>query len=157
VVLKAEVAGAEIFGQVNVSAAEAISAVSIVPPDAPVPDEVIAAIEEADQVVLGPGSLFTSVLAVAVVPGVREALHRRSAGRVYVCNLRPQLPETAGFDCARHLRAVLDHDVPVDVMVAPPGNPESIEGVRVVAADLARADGGGHDAERLARVLRALR
>ena len=157
VVLKAEVGGSEIFGQVKVSeASEAISSVSIVPPDAEVPEEVTRAIADADQVVMGPGSLFTSVLAAAVVPGVRDALASRTGGRVYVCNLRPQHPETAGFDCARHLRTVLDHGIPVDVMLAPAGADPVIHGVPVVAADLARADDSGHDAALLAAALEGL-
>ena len=143
VVLKADVAGTEVLGQVNVSeSAGPISSVSIVPPDAPAPAEVLAALSEADQVVIGPGSLFTSVLAACVVPDIRAALAARSGGRVYVCNLRPQLPETAGFTTDDHLRAVRGHGVVVDVMV-PPG-------------DLARPDGKGHDPERLAAVLRLL-
>src|ERR1700722_4799107 len=120
VVLKADVAGTEVVGQTKVSESSGvISSVSIVPPDAPVPPEVVTAVAHADQVVIGPGSLFTSVLAVCVVPEIRAALAARAGGRVYVCNLRPQLPETAGFTTADHLRAVLDHGVPVDVMVAP--------------------------------------
>ena len=67
------------------------------PPAAP------QAIAAADQVILGPGSLYTSVLAVAVVPALRQALAARRGGRVYVCNLRPQIPETAGFDAAAHV------------------------------------------------------
>lgn len=143
VVLKADVAGIEVVGQVNVSAAAGpITSVSIVPPDAPVPDEVLEAVSEADQVVIGPGSLFTSVLAVCVVPGIRAALAARTGGRIYVCNLRPQHPETAGFTTEDHLRAVRDHGVPIDVMVPPD--------------DLARPDGSGHDPQRLAGVLRLL-
>ncbi len=119
VVLKADVSGTEVVGQVNVSQAwGAISAVSVVPPDASVPDDVVSAILDADQVVIGPGSLFTSVLAVCVVPGILAALNARTGGRVYVCNLRPQLPETAGFDDADHLQTVLAHGIPIDVMVA---------------------------------------
>lgn len=143
VVLKADVAGTEVVGQVNVSTSPGpITSVSIVPPDAAAPDEVLVAVSEADQVVIGPGSLFTSVLAVCVVPGIRAALAARTGGRIYVCNLRPQLPETAGFTTEDHLRAVEDHGVPIDVMV-PPG-------------DLARPDGSGHDTQRLAAVLRWL-
>ncbi len=168
VVLKAEVAGTEVVGQVNVSkSAGSISTVSIVPPDAPVPEEVVGALADADQIVIGPGSLYTSVLAVCAVPGIRAALASRGRGRrVYVCNLRPQLPETAGFGPADHLRAVLDHGVPVDVMVAPAGGgPDdpggeredaAILGVPVVAGPLARADGGGHDVENLAEILQHL-
>jgi uncharacterized cofD-like protein len=145
-------------GQVAVSETSgAITCVSIVPPDAAVPDEALEAIADADQVILGPGSLYTSVLAVAVVPGIRAALEARSSGRVYVCNLRPQPPETAGFGEAEHLRAVLDHGIPIDVMVSgTPAGPTTVHGVEVVRADLARADGSGHDPRRLATVLSGL-
>ncbi len=163
VVLKADVAGIEVVGQVNVaSSAGPIGAVSIVPPDAPVSDEVITALVEADQIVIGPGSLFTSVLAVCSVPAIREVLASGTkARRIYVCNLRPQLPETAGFSDEDHLRAVLEHGITPDTVVtsagsaAPPG-PGSILGIPLVTADLARADGTGHDPDRLAAVLRLL-
>jgi uncharacterized cofD-like protein len=158
VVLKAEVSGEEVLGQVAVSeTAGAINSVSIVPPDAPVPGDALEAIAEADQVVLGPGSLYTSVLAVAAVPGIREALEARRSGRIYVCNLRPQPPETAGFGEAEHLGALLDHGVPVDVMIcgAPTGE-RRIRGVEVVRSDLGLPDGTGHDPRRLAAVLSGL-
>jgi uncharacterized cofD-like protein len=157
VVLKADVAGTEVVGQVAVATSPGtISSVSTVPPDAPVPPEVLRTVAEADQVVMGPGSLFTSVLAVCVVPEIRAALAARTGGRIYVCNLRPQLPETAGFTAADHLEAVLGHGVPVDVMVAPPATPRRVNGVRVVSADLGRPDGSGHDPAKLASVLRML-
>jgi uncharacterized cofD-like protein len=158
VVLKAEASGQEVVGQVAVSEmAGPINCVSIVPPDAPVPAEALDALAGADQVILGPGSLYTSVLAVAAVPGIRDRLEARRSGRVFVCNLRPQLPETAGFGEADHLRAVLDHRVPVDVMLADGEAGEStVDGVRVVRGPLARSDGGGHDPERLAGLLSGL-
>lgn len=163
VVLKADVAGTEVLGQVNVSESPGtISGVSIVPPDAPVPAEVLAAISEADQVVIGPGSLYTSVLAACVVPGIRAALEARHASvgagsTVYVCNLRPQPPETAGFTPADHLRAVLGHGVPVDVMVTNgPGASNQLHGIDVVHARMVRPDGAGHSPARLAAVLRRL-
>jgi uncharacterized cofD-like protein len=161
VVLKADAAGREVVGQVNVSESpDAISSVSIVPPDAPVPPEVLAAVAGADQVVIGPGSLFTSVLAVAVVPAIRAALAERPSGRIYVCNLRPQPPETAGFTAGDHVRAVLDHGIPIDtVVVSTPVDvraPATLCGVPVAAGHLARPDGGGHDPRGLASVLRLL-
>ncbi len=160
-VLSARVAGQEVVGQVNVSETDGpITQLSIAPPDAPVPAEVLEAIAGADQVILGPGSLFTSVLAAAAVPAIRQALQARRGGRVYVCNLRPQPPETAGFGEADHLRAVLDHEVPVDVMVAaptagadPPPPGERLLDVPVVRADLTCPDGSGHDPRALASVL----
>jgi len=170
VVLKADVAGAEVLGQVNVKGSEKpISAVSLVPDDPPSPPEAVAAVADADLVVLGPGSLFTSVLATGVVPDLRHAMAARTGGRVYICNLRPQLPETAGYGSADHLRAVLAHRVPVDVVVVDrgsldPDGPDEANlrgvadaaGVRVVVADLARPSRAAHDTRRLGSMLAAL-
>ena len=163
VVLKADVAGREVVGQVNVSeSAGPIGSVTIVPPDAPVSEEVIAALVEADQIVIGPGSLFTSVLAVCVVPTIREVLASATrARRIYVCNLRPQQPETAGFESEDHVRAVLDHGITPDTVVVdtastPGAATGSILGIPLLSADLARSDGTGHDPDRLAAVLRLL-
>ena len=103
VVLKAEAAGGPVAGQVAVMGTDNIRSVSLVPSDPEAPDEAVTALDEADQIVLGPGSLFTSVLAAAVVPAVRDGIARSSAAKVYVCNLRQQIPETEGFDVARHV------------------------------------------------------
>ena len=79
------------------------STVSLVPGDAGPPRLAVERILAADQIVIGPGSLFTSVLAAAAVGGIADAVARSRGQRVYVCNLRPQQPETAGFDVAAHL------------------------------------------------------
>ena len=118
VVLKAQTASGELIGQVRVSKGEEIATVSLVPPGAVPPPAVLRAIAEADQIVLGPGSLFTSVLAACVVPGIREGLRAARAKCVYVANLREQLPETAGFDVARLLESLRAHGVDVDVVLA---------------------------------------
>jgi uncharacterized cofD-like protein len=117
VVLKAAAAGGEVAGQVAVSRAGHIESVSLVPADARPPELALERIEAADQVVIGPGSLFTSILAAAAGTGIAEALARCRGQRVYVCNLRPQIPETAGFDVAAHVAALARHDVPVDVVL----------------------------------------
>ena len=90
---------------------------SIRPADVSAPAEALEAIAHADQVVIGPGSLYTSVLAALAVPEMTEALAKTSARRVYVANLRPQRSETAGYDVARHLAALLDHGVIVDAVL----------------------------------------
>jgi uncharacterized cofD-like protein len=160
VALKADIAGAEVVGQVNVQdAVGLISSVSIVPPDASTSDEVRGAVVAADQVVIGPGSLFTGVLATCVVPGIREALLARDGGRVYVANLRPQVPETAGFSPADLLAAVTAHGVVVDVMVVDEGSeiPTPLPGgPRIVTAAVARPDRAAHDPVRLGAVLAGL-
>jgi len=135
-----------------------------------VPDEVLEALAGADQVVIGPGSLFTSVLAVCAVPAIREALAGREAGRVYVCNLGPQLPETAGLDADDHLGALVAHGVVVDSVVCDPasevgalsGAGRSLGllcnpgGVQVVNAALADVRGHCHSPDLLAGVLEEL-
>ncbi len=154
VVLTADADGREVEGQVNVSTAGSISAVSLVPPDVPAPDAALKAIATAEQVVLGPGSLFTSVLAAAIVPGIRAALASTTATKVYVCNLRPQLPETKGFDVAAHVRALEAHGVQPDVVLCQPGAlPLGRPAVPVVEREVAGDSGLGHDPVRLAAAL----
>ena len=159
VVLKAEAESGSVEGQVRVAETRRIVQVSLVPPDAPPPAAVIDALENADQIILGPGSLFTSVLAAAIVPGIREAIAAAAgrATRIYVCNLRPQVPETDGYDAAAHVEGLLAHGVEVDVMLHDPavmrtGDPP----VRCIEAPLAAAEGGVHHPGRLAQALSAL-
>jgi len=154
VVLRAVAGGAEVQGQVAVATAGGIASLSLVPPDAAAPPAALAALAAADQVVLGPGSLFTSVLAAAVVPGIRAALAATAAPVVYVCNLRPQLPETAGYDAAAHVAALAAHGVEPDVVLWDPAAMEAGDlAVRAVAASLARPGGEGHDPAKLAAAL----
>lgn len=157
VVLKAESATGTVEGQVKVSEAGRISAISLVPPDAATPPAAIAAIESADQVVLGPGSLFTSVIAAAVVPGIRAALARFEGPIVYVCNLRPQTPETEGYDAEGHAQALIAHGIHPTVMVCDEGGLRTEEGpVLCVCAPVANAAGTSHDEAGLAAALRDL-
>jgi uncharacterized cofD-like protein len=145
VVLKAEAAAGPIEGQVKVQNTGRLSAVSLVPPDPPAPRAAIDAIAGADQIVIGPGSLFTSVLAAAVVPDIKAALAATHAQKVYVANLRPQIPETAGYDLDAHVDALTAHGIDVDVVLAhTPDRP------------LARDDGLAHDPSRLADALAQL-
>ncbi|MBV9662942.1 MAG: YvcK family protein [Actinobacteria bacterium] len=157
VVLKAEAADGPVEGQVRVSATSRISGVGLVPPDAEPPPAVLRAIAEADQVVVGPGSLFTSVLAVIAVPAIRLALASTQARTVYVANLRPQAPETAGFDVAAHVAALASHGLHPDVVLRDPAAlPLGDLDVDWVDAPLAAADGVGHDPARLAAALMKL-
>jgi uncharacterized cofD-like protein len=154
VVLQAVAACGAVSGQAAVSATAEICQVSLLPADPPVPPPVTEAIEEADQIVLGPGSLFTSVLAAVTVPGIRDALRRSTAGTVYVCNLHPESLETAGFDVGRHLDALAAHGISVDVVLCDPaGLPVGNPGIRVVEADLATVGGTAHDPAKLASAL----
>src|SRR4051812_8167284 len=157
VVLKAEVEGASVEGQVAVSNAGRISGVSLIPPDARTPEGALDAIAAADQVVIGPGSLFTSVLAVVAVPAIRDALSNATGQKVYVCNLRPQEPETSGYDVADHVVALSSHGLDPDVVLCHPGAlPMGKLDVRCVEAPIASADLTEHDPALLAQALRTL-
>ncbi len=154
VALKAEADGGPVVGQVAVGATEHIRAVSLVPDDPPATPSAVEALAGADQIVLGPGSLFTSVLAAVAVPGIRDAVNASSAQRIYVCNLRPQDPETASFDVAMHVAALLAHGVQIDRVVCDSyaialGEPS----VPVVDVALSRPNGLAHDPARLAETL----
>jgi uncharacterized cofD-like protein len=154
VVLKAEAAGGPVTGQVAVNGTDHIRAVSLVPSDPPAPPAAVAALGVADQIVLGPGSLFTSVLAAVAVPGIREAVNASPAQRIYVCNLRPQDPETGSFDVAMHVEALLAHGVAVDRVVCDSsGIAVGEPAVPVVDVALARPNGLAHDPARLAETL----
>lgn len=143
-------------------------------PSPEAPPDAIAAILDADVVVLGPGSLYTSVIASLLPLGLAEALRDTAAVRVLAVNLWTQPGETDGYGAADHLAAVRRHlgDV-VDVALVqrPAPRPAAVprdaaapvavdrpaleaQGVAVVAADLASADDPArHDSAKLARAL----
>ncbi len=78
-----------------------------VTPEASANPRALAAIAAADQIVLGPGSLFTSTIATLAVPGIVGAIEDSKASVVYVANLYTQDGETLGMDIADHLGALL--------------------------------------------------
>ncbi|MBC6450067.1 gluconeogenesis factor YvcK family protein [Actinokineospora xionganensis] len=82
--------------------------------------EAVAAVRDADVVLLGPGSWFTSVLPHLLVPELHDALVRTAATRVVVLNLVPQPGETAGFSPERHLDVLSEHAprLRIDAVVA---------------------------------------
>lgn len=146
-------------------------------PAPPAHGPALDAILGADMLVLGPGSLFTSVLPHLAVPDLAEAVSASRALRVYVCNVMTQPGETDGFSAADHVERVVDaapggldvavlHDGPIDPAAVDAYSAqgqhvvalerERIEalGVRVVTADLAQADSAvRHNPEALAEVL----
>lgn len=67
---------------------------------------VLEAIADADAIVLGPGSLYTSVVPNLLVPGVAAAIRASNALRIFACNLMTEPGETEGFDAARHLQVL---------------------------------------------------
>ncbi|MCR5846417.1 MAG: YvcK family protein [bacterium] len=67
------------------------------------------ALREADLVVLGPGSLFTSIIPNILVPGICDAIRESGATTIFLCSLADMQGETWGLDCAEHVQALLDH------------------------------------------------
>lgn len=155
VTLKAEAGRGEVEGQVAVSATGMIRRVSLVPGGSSPPREATAALTAADLVVIGPGSLYTSVLAAVAVAGIAEALAATAAQKVYVCNLFPQVPETEGYDVAAHMAALREHGVDVDVVLWDSGAGLAAGQVDrpLVDRPLAGPNGLVHDPARLAQAL----
>lgn len=156
--------GAQVSGQVAVSRNKLIEQVRLEPPGAVAPAGVAEAIRNADQIVLGPGSLYTSVLAAVIVDEVREALARTRARRVYVCNLRAETTETRDYDVGRHVEALWAHGIHPEVVLVDTDSPLLLgglassrrNGIEVVPADVARPHGLAHDSAKLALALAAL-
>lgn len=86
-----------------------ISRLHIVPENPKPVDGVIKAIEEAEVIVLGPGSLYTSIIPNLLVDGVTEAIKASRAKKVYVCNIMTQPGETDGYSVCDHLSAIEKH------------------------------------------------
>ncbi len=86
-----------------------IQRVYLEPEDAPAYPEAIRAVLDADLIVIGPGSLYTSVLPNLLVRDLAQAVVSAAATRVYVCNVATQAGETEGYDVADHANALRDH------------------------------------------------
>jgi uncharacterized cofD-like protein len=131
-----------------------VRSITLLPADPPAVPEAVRAVLEADWVVFGPGSWFTSVLPHLLVPELAAALQVTTARRLLVLNLAPQPGETAGFSPHKHLEVLAGHApaLTVDVVLADTkasgtGNLADLEkaaallGARLVMADVAAADG----------------
>jgi uncharacterized cofD-like protein len=154
----------EVVGQVAVATTTgSVAAVHLRPAEPEACADAVAAVREADWVVLGPGSWFTSVLPHLLVPGLREALVETRGRRLVALNLAAQVGETDGFSPEAHLEVLAAHapELVPDVVLADRdavldqrGLMTAVEatGGRLVLAEVALGDGTPrHDPERLAR------
>ncbi|MGB9877051.1 MAG: gluconeogenesis factor YvcK family protein [bacterium] len=109
VVLVAEMEDGEVvMGETNItSARKRIRRLSIEPLASLLP-EAKRAIMEADLIIIGPGSLYTSVLSNLLVEGMVEALEKSKGKKVYICNLMTERGETDGFKASDHIKAIRD-------------------------------------------------
>ena len=104
----------EVVGESNICRAHGrIRDVLLSPRSPPPVDGLIESLRTADLIVIGPGSLYSSVMPNLLVDGVAQALRESRALKVMVANLMTQPGETDGMDCLDHVRVVLDHVGPV--------------------------------------------
>jgi len=132
--------------------------------------EVIQSVLSADLIVIGPGSLYTSILPNLLVKDITSAIRASQALKIFVCNVATQVGETEGFSCGDHLRVVEDHvgSNIFDIIVANETKPneyhQNVEGVEtedelsmkynVYKADLIDVDHPWrHDPDKITQVL----
>ncbi|MBN9798513.1 uridine diphosphate-N-acetylglucosamine-binding protein YvcK [Pseudonocardia alni] len=128
-----------IRGQVAVASTPGrVRRVWLRPADPPACDEAVRAVRDADVVLLGPGSWFTSVLPHLLVPGLRDALLETPAARVVLLNLAPEPGETAGFSPEQHLEVLSGHapGLRVHAVLADAGSVSLPDRLDAAAADL---------------------
>jgi uncharacterized cofD-like protein len=176
--------GSSMTGQRRISeSTKRIERVQLQPKPGPVSRDILEAVEQADLIVIGPGSLYTSILPNLLIEGIAEAIRRSAAAKVFVANIASQEGETLGFSLENHLDAIREHTgiPPFDLVLvnsaslSPPVlrrlredggavvryDPAAFEGdghgLRFVEADLAGADSLlRHDPRKLGRTLLAL-
>jgi uncharacterized cofD-like protein len=108
--LHAELAdGTVVDGQSAIARVASIARAWVTPTDVLASEDALAAIAEAELIVLGPGSLYTSLLPSLLLPEIRDAVAASPAVRVFVCNVATQPGETTGFDLADHVEALAAH------------------------------------------------
>ena len=112
--------GNVVDGQSRIMRTAGIERVWLTPGDVRASDDALAAIAEADLIVLGPGSLYTSLLPSLLIPAIRDAVLSASGLRVFACNVATQTGETEAMDLAAHVEALVDHTAPgiVDLVLA---------------------------------------
>ncbi|HEU4758502.1 MAG TPA: gluconeogenesis factor YvcK family protein, partial [Dehalococcoidia bacterium] len=149
-----------------------IRQVYLMPENPPAHPEAVRAILEADMIVLGPGSLYTSVLPNLLVQGVRRALSASSAVKVYVCNVATQPGETDGFGVRDHLAVIEEHvgrhlidfvlandNVSAEIERAAGSEPVRVDaalhrGIRLLTADVVSEENRyHHDSKKLAEAI----
>src|SRR3990167_2893073 len=86
-----------------------ISRVSLNPEDAQATPEAIKAIMQAQAIVLGPGSVYTSIIPNLLIKEISEAIIKSSALKIYICNVMTQPGETGGYSAYDHIRALTEH------------------------------------------------
>lgn len=127
---------AVVRGQQHVAVTDGIvEQVRLLPADPPARPEAVAAVRDADWVVLGPGSWYTSVIPHLLVPELADAIIGTPAHRALVLNLSPQRGETAGMTAADHVHTLHRHapGLRLDVVIADPSAVEDLDALAASA------------------------
>jgi uncharacterized cofD-like protein len=102
--------GSEVRGETNITASRhRIAELVLEPPDAAALPETLEAIERADLITVGPGSLYTSLITNLLVQGIPSALAQARGVRVYICNLMTQANESLGLAASEHIERIYEH------------------------------------------------
>ncbi|QQE81104.1 YvcK family protein [Alicyclobacillus sp. SO9] len=102
--------GSIVEGESNIpEAGQSIERIELVPADVMPLPEAVEAIENADAIVIGPGSLYTSILPNLLIPGITEAIMKSRAKKIFVCNVMTQPGETDAFSASRHVEEIYRH------------------------------------------------
>jgi len=111
--------GDEMSGQWKIARTKGVKRVAIKPSDAPACADTVEAIASADMVIVGPGSLFTSLMPNLLVKGIADALKYTTARRTFIVNVANQRGETEGFTAACYLYAIAEHlgELPFDSVI----------------------------------------
>ena len=121
------VSGETLIGETRVgNSSDRLRSLTLIPPDPTAHPEAVRAIEDADLVVIGPGSLFTSIVPNLLIADIASALTDSAAFKVYVCNVAEEPAQTDGYSVLDHLRVVQHYggDDVVDAVVANNNVPE---------------------------------
>jgi uncharacterized cofD-like protein len=174
--------GSLVRGETNITASQRrIAELLLDPPDAAAVPETIEAIERADLITIGPGSLYTSLITNMLVQGIPQALADAPGTRVFICNLMTQANESLGLTASEHIERIYEHTrAPIfdyAIVNTAPFSPETLtryaaENAAPIAADVARIEALGvkciigsfaseenvvrHNANRVATALLAL-
>lgn len=122
--------GRIVYGESNIpEACGKIKRLGATPENLKALDDVIYAIEEADIIIMGPGSLYTSVIPNLLISEITKAISISTAKKIYICNIMTQPGETDGYSVYDHVKAILDHskhDNIIDTVLVNDNLPENL-------------------------------
>ncbi len=113
--------GSVVMGESSISrSAKRIKRVFLEPSSCQPTSGALEAIAQAEAIILGPGSLYTSVIPNLLIPGISKAIEKAPGMKIYVCNVMTQAGETKDYTASDHLKALYAHSAPglVDYMIA---------------------------------------